>query len=193
MSAAFLNENGQALFFAIDSPIIGNKAGTVTVVDFFDYQCSYCKHFSPLFTQLTAAKTKLRVVFKELPIFGQESEMASMAALAAYKQGKYLKLHEAFMAVTELTPENIEQLSMTEGITKQMLADYEVKNKRELARNFALSDKLHLVGTPSFVIASITPEQLKQKQIHNINAYYVAGAADVAEMQELISQFLQKC
>ena|SRR3990167_4514676 len=193
LGAAFLKDNGQALFFSEDSPTIGSQKGGVTVIDFFDYQCSYCKRFSPLFVALATTQPQLRVVFKELPIFGQESEEASLAALAAYKQGKYIPLHEDLMALVSLEHAEIERLSKEVGVTPALLKTYEKENTLEITRNFGLSDKLHLIGTPSFVIASITPEQLKKKHYQSIHAYYIAGAADVPEMKELIKQFIEKC
>ena len=193
LGAAFLKDNGQALFFSEDSPTIGSQKGGVTVIDFFDYQCSYCKRFSPLFVALATTQPQLRVVFKELPIFGQESEAASLAALAAYKQGKYVPLHEKLMALVNLDQSHIASLSQEAGVTPTLLSNYEKQSNQELVRNFGLSDKLHLIGTPSFVIASINPVQLKEKKYEAIHAYYIAGAIDVPEMRALVKEFSEKC
>ena len=83
-----IKDNSKQLF--TDSlTTMGNPKGDVTLVEFFDYQCVHCKKMSPLLNTLMKDKPNLRVIYKEFPIFGKNSEMAAKVALAAAMQGKY--------------------------------------------------------------------------------------------------------
>ena len=77
------------------SPVGGNPRGDVTVVEFFDYNCCYCKRVAPAVKALIKADANVRVVYKEFPILGPSSLLAAKAALAAHRQGKYVVFHEA--------------------------------------------------------------------------------------------------
>ena len=79
-------------------PVIGNVNGDVTVVEFFDYRCPYCKRVSDSLTTLVKDDPNIKVVYKEFPILGPESMVAAKIALAAHRQGKYEQVHTAFMA-----------------------------------------------------------------------------------------------
>src|SRR5262245_60301825 len=89
-----ISDNADALFRSPNAYAAGNPQGDVTVVEFFDYNCGFCKRALPELVKLVENDGKVRVVFKELPIFGEESEDASKAALAAGKQGKYFEMHQ---------------------------------------------------------------------------------------------------
>ena len=77
----------------------GNPDGDVTVVEFFDYRCGYCKRFAPTLEKIKKQDPKLRVVYKEFPILGPDSMKGAQAALAAREQGRYVEFHEALMRV----------------------------------------------------------------------------------------------
>jgi protein-disulfide isomerase len=93
-----IGDNADAIFRSPKSYSAGNPDGDVTVVEFFDYNCGYCKRALPELVKLIEGDDKVRVVFKELPIFGEESEWAAKAALAADKQGKYFEMHQKLYA-----------------------------------------------------------------------------------------------
>jgi protein-disulfide isomerase len=93
-----IGDNADAIFRSPKSYSAGNPDGDVTVVEFFDYNCGYCKRALPELVKLIEGDDKVRVVFKELPIFGEESEWAAKAALAAGKQGKYFEMHQKLYA-----------------------------------------------------------------------------------------------
>jgi protein-disulfide isomerase len=80
------------------SPVGGNVAGDVDVVEFFDYQCPYCKAVAPSLTKTVATDGKVRLVYKEFPILGAVSFTAAKAALAAEEQGKYVAFHDKLFA-----------------------------------------------------------------------------------------------
>lgn len=77
------------------SPVGGNAQGNVTMTEFFDYNCPYCRQVAPIMAQASADDPQLRIVYKEFPILGPDSVFAAKAALAADKQGKYAAFHKA--------------------------------------------------------------------------------------------------
>jgi len=89
-----IGENADKIFRSDYAYVGGNPEGDVTVVEFFDYNCGYCKQALPDVVKLTEEDETVRVVFKELPIFGEDSEAAARAALAAKEQGKYFEMHQ---------------------------------------------------------------------------------------------------
>ncbi len=89
-----IGENADKIFRSDYAYVGGNPDGDVTVVEFFDYNCGYCKQALPDVVKLTEEDETVRVVFKELPIFGEDSEAAARAALAAKEQGKYFEMHQ---------------------------------------------------------------------------------------------------
>ncbi len=90
------------------SPVSGNADGAVTVIEFFDYRCGYCKRVAGTVTQLQKDEPSVRVVYKDFPILGEASVFAARAALAAQGQGKHQAFHEAMLASeNELTKEEV--------------------------------------------------------------------------------------
>ncbi len=89
--------HAEQIYRSSSDPILGNPQGDVSVVAFFDYNCPDCRRTGPALTELTAKDPKVRVVLKELPVLGADSEAAARVALAARKQGKYAELHERLL------------------------------------------------------------------------------------------------
>lgn len=138
-----------------DDPVAGNPMGAVTVVEFFDYRCPYCKAVAQDMIDTLEAEGDVRIVFKEFPILGPESEQAAKAALAARLQEKYLPFHQALMA--HQGPLDDAALF---GIAEDVGLDVE-RLRRDMAgpeieaaisRNLALADALAIGGTPAFIV-----------------------------------------
>jgi protein-disulfide isomerase len=139
------------------SPVAGNPNGDVTVVEFFDYRCRYCKAVAPTLKQLLAQDPKVRLVYKEFPILGPESLVASRAALAARAQGKYQPFHDALMSATgPLTKAEVLRIAGSVGLDvaalEKAMASPDID--RALEKNRALASALGLRGTPAFVIGT---------------------------------------
>ena len=139
------------------APVAGNPAGDVTLVEFFDYNCPYCKRVRAIVAQAMAEDAGLRVVFKEFPILAPSSTVAARAALAARKQApdKYLAFHDALMENrSPLNPPRILAIAEDVGLdTKRLRADMKDDAiQTALERNRALADDLGIRGTPAFVI-----------------------------------------
>jgi protein-disulfide isomerase len=137
------------------SPVAGNPQGRVTIVEFFDYQCGYCKRQEGELRKLLQTDADVRLVYKDLPILGPPSVFAARAALAARKQGKHDALHDALMATDEpLTEEVVLKVAAQSGLdiaqlTKDM-ADRSVSEA--LDRNFRLQRALKIEGTPALIV-----------------------------------------
>ncbi|MEN6541042.1 DsbA family protein [Parvibaculum sp.] len=148
-------ENRAAIFNDADSYVAGNPKGDITIVEFFDYQCGYCKRsFGPLMDAVQK-DGNIRLVLKEFPILGEESVAATRAAVASKKQGKYFEFHQAlFRHKGQLTDEAIMQAATDVGLdTARLKRDMnDPKIKTLIKRNYDLADALAIKGTPGFII-----------------------------------------
>ena len=137
------------------SPVAGNAMGDVTVVEFFDYHCPYCKAVAEPLQQLLDGDKGIRLVLKEFPILGDESVLASRAALASVAQGKYWPFHQALLAHRGSLDDNtIDAIAKNVGIdVTKMRADMaDSKTGPLIAANHTLADALDVGATPTFVI-----------------------------------------
>ncbi|MDH3769711.1 MAG: DsbA family protein [Nitrospirota bacterium] len=155
-----------------DSPVSGNLEGDVTVVEFFDYRCGYCKRVAGTVTQLQQDDPNVRVVYKDYPILGEASELASRAALASKVQGKHLAFHEALLASEEeLTQETILVLATAVGLdTEKLHRDMESPSiQTTIERNRTLARELGINGTPGFIVGTeLAPGALELKDLKNL-------------------------
>jgi protein-disulfide isomerase len=145
------------IFHDPTSPVGGNPAGDVSVVEFFDYRCPYCKAVQPDLLKALAADGKLRLVFKEFPILGPASMTASKAALAAVAQGKYMPFHDKLLAYKgNLDDAAIYAIAGDVGLdVAKLKADMEKPEIKDIIeRNTKLADKLNIQGTPGFIVGS---------------------------------------
>jgi protein-disulfide isomerase len=135
--------------------VVGNPDGKVTMVEFFDYNCGWCKKgFSEVMALIEADKD-LRFVLKEFPIFGGDSDYAAQAAIAANKQGKYWDLHVAmFSHEGKITKDVVDELAVAQGLDMaQLKKDMESpETAGMLERNRTLAQSLAINGTPAFII-----------------------------------------
>ena len=137
------------------SPVWGNPKGDVTIVEFFDYNCPYCKKVFPSVKKLIADDGNIRVVMKELPVLGPNSEYAAKAALAAQKQGKYDLFHAQMMSKSSrLSREGVLSAAEKVGLDMdQLKKDMESSAvQQELERASVWAQRLGINGTPAFVI-----------------------------------------
>lgn len=170
-----LKAHADEIFKDPNSPVGGNPNGDVTLVEFFDYNCPYCKVMAPLMTKATEADPKLRIVYKEFPILGAGSVFAAKAALAANKQGKYESFHLALYQVHGSVGEaKVLEVARTVGLDVDRLkADMQDKAiGGMLDKNVKLGEALHLTGTPGFVAG----EQVS------------TGARDLSNLQAFVAQ-----
>lgn len=138
-----------------NAPVLGNPEGDVTVVEFFDYNCPYCKQASGEVKALMAADANVRLVYREWPILGEGSVYAARAALAAREQGKYEEFHWALMEDRARKDEaGVLRIAEAVGLDVERLkADMEGEAvMSHIAQSMAMAQSLGFSGTPSFVI-----------------------------------------
>jgi protein-disulfide isomerase len=155
---AALAESRKALLEDGVSFVAGNPKGDVTIVEFFDYRCPYCKQVLPSLEALLKEDRGLRVVFKEYPVLGPDSVIAARAAVAAMEQdrgAKYFAFHSAMMSHRgQINEAEVMRFAAAAGLKLDRLkADMATpKTEKVLSDNHALAEKLGIQGTPGFVI-----------------------------------------
>jgi protein-disulfide isomerase len=171
---AAISDNQRELLNDPASPVGGNPDGEVTLVEFFDYRCAYCRRVVSSMRALLDEDSDLRVVFKELPVLGPDSERAARAALASRRQNGYVPFHFALMAADDLSLPGIRAAAEAVGLDADRLeADMAAPEvNAAIQANYALANELGIEGTPAFVIGT----QL------------IPGAVDKARLEELIRE-----
>ncbi len=152
-----------------NSPNLGNPDGDVTVIEFFDYNCPYCRKAGQTVQELLASDANVRVIYREWPILGEDSVFASRAALAARAQGKYEEFHWALMNGEGRASEaSILKLARHLGLDVEKLqADMTSPAvEAHIAQSSALARTLGFTGTPAFIVGDRTaPGMLSTDEI----------------------------
>jgi protein-disulfide isomerase len=137
------------------SPVIGDPHGDVTIVEFFDYACPFCKAAQPRLEQALRADPHVRLILKEFPILTPESQIAARASLAAMRQHKYREFHEALMAYRgdwgeEAIFGTARRVGLDMNRLRRDMQSPEIAN--EIIANFNLARALRIFDTPGFVV-----------------------------------------
>lgn len=183
------------------TPVSGNPDGSATVVEFFDYNCPYCKRAFATMTKLQKEDPDLRIVWKEYPILGPLSRFAARAAMAADRQGKYNEFHEAAMGTSRLVSEDqILKIAAKVGLDvkrlKKDMADPAID--AYLDETIELARSLNITGTPSFVVGgAIIPggieEPIMKEVIEEARAGNLApGPIDMTVLENLAVRAIRK-
>ncbi len=165
-------ENAEALFRDAGDAVKGNPQGRVTIVEFFDVRCGYCKQLHPTMEQLLQRERDVRLVLKDLPILGPNSVIAARALIAAQRQNQYAGLYDALMRLREEPSEPVlrreaERLRLDWPRLRRDMDDPATQARIE--RNVALARRLDIQGTPAMVIGTTL----------------LPGAVDLATLQRL--------
>ncbi len=176
---AAIAEQAEALFRTAEDPVKGNPQGAVTVVEFFDARCGYCKQLHPAVEQMLKRQRDVRLVLKDLPILGPNSLLASRALLAAQRQGKYAELHDALLKLKEEPAEPVlkreaEKLGLDWARLRREMDDPAIG--RRLEANTKLAAALRIEGTPALIIGDTL----------------VPGAVDLATLEKLVAEAREK-
>ncbi|ETW10843.1 DSBA oxidoreductase [Roseivivax marinus] len=152
-----------------NAPVLGNPDGDITVVEFFDYNCPYCRRVKPEMEALLAADPNVRVVYREWPILGDGSVFAARAALASRNQGKYEEFHWAMMQLKERAEEasilrTAEDIGLDVAQLRRDMNGPEIEE--HIQTSMRLAQSLGFSGTPSFVIGdSLAPGLIQADQM----------------------------
>ena len=153
-AANAIGDNRAAIERDARDPLLGRASAPITVTEFFDYRCPYCKVAAPQMAALLERHRNVRVVFKEFPILSEASEKAARLALAAELQGKYQPVHVAFMTSPQLTDAAMDDILKSHGVdvarahkdaASKAVSDH-IADVKKLARTLAVN------GTPSFIV-----------------------------------------
>ncbi|MGB6955569.1 MAG: DsbA family protein [Bradyrhizobium sp.] len=140
-----------------DIPVAGNAVGDISIVEFFDYQCPYCRKVEPELRQVVHDDGKVRLVWKDWPILGPMSVVAARMALASRYQDKFTEAHDALIAInSKLTDAKIREALSGGGVDVDRL-DRDLADKASaidatLARNNDQATAFEFRGTPSFIV-----------------------------------------
>jgi protein-disulfide isomerase len=174
-TAAAIRQNAKEIFRPAGSPVVGNAKGDVTVIEFFDYNCPYCKKAFLEVAQLVEKDKQVKLILKEFPILSKGSEEAAKVALAAKLQGKYWEVHRALNEAQGQSNEAsalrlAEKLGLDMAKLKKDMASAEVK--KEIDETRALAMKLGIQGTPHFLVGDRVipgaPENLLEQIAKNV-------------------------
>lgn len=150
-----LGQNQGPLYNDAEAPVGGNPQGDVTIVEFFDYRCGYCRKVHPAVENVLKKDAKVRIIYKEFPILGPPSVLAARAALASRAQGKYVAFHNALMSGGgSFSEAEILETAASVGLDSERLKKDMAAPEIEaiLQKNFALAQALAIRGTPAFVV-----------------------------------------
>lgn len=178
-SSEAIKSNTVYLFQDDDAPFIGNAAGDVKIVEFFDYNCGYCKKVLPELQDLVAKDPNVKILFKDFPILGPTSETSAKWALAAHMQKKYFSFHKIVMEHKgPINDEVLEKAAKDAGLdVDKAKKDVEGTDiMMQIEKNRALAGQLGITGTPAFVIG----EDI------------VPGAIPVDEIQKMVNEARKK-
>jgi protein-disulfide isomerase len=172
---AAIATNAEALFRDAADPVKGNPRGDLTIVEFFDARCGYCKQLHPTMEALLRRDTNLRVVMKDLPILGPNSQLAARALLAAQRQGRYPQLYDALLTLrVEPTEAVIRQQAERVGLDwarlRREMDDPAIE--RRIGANLRLAQTLGIEGTPALVIGETL----------------VPGAVDLPALERMVAE-----
>jgi protein-disulfide isomerase len=150
-----ISENADAIFRSPMAHVVGNPSGDVSLVEFFDYNCGYCRKAMPDVVKLVKDDGKIRLVLKELPIFGEDSEAAAKLALASNKQGKYFEMHQKLFSEPGKADKDkalrvAKELGLDVDQLQKDAEDPDIRKGLEQAKD--LAQKLNLQGTPLYLI-----------------------------------------
>ena len=159
-----------------DIPVVGNPDGDVTIVEWFDYNCPYCRKLEPELRQVVQDDGKVRLIWKDWPILGPTSVVATRMALASRYQDKYVPAHEAMMGVnSKLTEPRIKELLSGVGVDIDRLNRDLATNAKTIdaiiARNNSQAEAFGFKGTPSFIVGK----------------FRVPGVLTMAEFEQVIA------
>jgi len=168
-----ISTNKDEIFHSPLDFVMGKKDADITIVEYFDYNCGWCKRALKEVSALVKQEPNVRFVMKEFPIFGEHSDYAARAAMASREQGKYWEFHTALMKERRVTKNNVLKIAERVGLDveklKKEMAD--PKYEKALQRNMAIAQQLGIQGTPGFIVdGRINPGYLPAAELRELIA-----------------------
>jgi len=183
--AAVTADTPAQLYFPTVNTIAGNLNGKISIVEFFDYRCIYCRRIPGILEELIKDNPDVRVVFRDYPLLGPQSTVAAEAALSAQQQGKYLQFHNALFAINKpLDIDIIKQAAAALGLNMPTLEKDNLSylTQQQLRENAQFAQALGVDGIPTFFVA-LTP---MSTQHDTIKAYKLMSPT-LTDLQNVIN------
>ena len=135
---------------------IGNPHGDVTLVEYYDYNCGYCRASLPMIAKLVSRDPKLRIVFRDLPILSEQSGTAAQLSIAAALAGKFKPFHDTLYAAGPISPASLDAASRAAGFDPTALAKTAAQPAvaQTIRVNVALARQMGMAGTPAWVVGN---------------------------------------
>ncbi len=171
-NASALSSSEDLLYNDGYSFVAGNKDAKVTIVEFYDYNCGYCKQVPDVFARLLEEDNDVKIIYKELPILAESSQYATVAAMAAMKQGKFLEFHNALMKnKRQLTEDLVLKIAGDIGLDNDQLVEdmTDPEIETNIMKTKYLVQNIGISGTPGFVIGDqIIPGYISYDKLKDI-------------------------
>jgi len=174
--AKTIADNRAAILEPVGSAWAGSAHPDLTIVEYYDYNCGYCRASLPAIAQLLASDPKLRIVFREFPVLAESSATAARMSLAAAEQGKFKPFHDSLYAGGQVTDQSIAAAAKIAGVDTAKAAAFAPKADAEIAANMGIARQLGMTGTPSWVIGN----------------HVVSSALPLEDLQKLVAQARSK-
>lgn len=170
---ALVAANRGAIVDPVGSAWAGNPKGDITLVEYFDYDCGYCRASLPMLAELVKDDPNLRIVFRDYPVLTEESGTAARWSVAAAKAGKFEAFHQALYARGPVSDATIVAAAKASGLdpAKLRTAAADPSVDQEIAKNLTIGRELGMSGTPSWVIGDRV----------------ISGAQSIDRMKQLIA------
>jgi protein-disulfide isomerase len=170
--AKTIADNRAAILEPFGSAWAGSAHPNLTIVEYYDYNCGYCRASLPAIAQLLASDPKLRIVFREFPVLAESSASAARMSLAAAEQGRFKAFHDALYAGGQVSEQSIAAAARIAGVDSAKAAAFTPRADAEIASNMGVARQLGLTGTPSWVIGN----------------HVVSSALPLDTLQKLVAQ-----
>lgn len=170
--AKTIADNRAAILEPVGSAWAGSAHPDLTIAEYYDYNCGYCRASLPAIAQLLQSDPKLRIVFREFPVLAESSASAAQMSLAAAAQGKFKAFHDSLYAGGQVSDQSIAAAAKIAGVDTAKAAAFTPRADAEIASNMGIARQLGMTGTPSWVIGN----------------HVVSSALPLETLQKLVAQ-----
>ncbi|NBX84871.1 MAG: DsbA family protein [Gammaproteobacteria bacterium] len=184
-ASVFIQNNAQTLL-SEKITVAGAEKANVTVIEFFDYQCGHCQKMNPIMKELLSKNKNVKVVYREFPIFGKTSVVASQAAIAAGLQGKYVQMQQLLFSEKKIDDKVVLELAKKAGLDMtKFQADMKGQVVNDLInQNRKLAESMKLFGTPVFIVMATPNGQFNAA----VQPVLIPGSTSLENFQSMINK-----
>jgi protein-disulfide isomerase len=184
-ASVFIQNNAKTLL-SEKITVAGDEKANVTVIEFFDYQCGHCQKMNPIMKELLNKNKNVKVVYREFPIFGKTSVVASQAAIAAGLQGKYIQMQQLLFSEKKIDEKVVFELAKKAGLDmNKFKSDMKGQVVNDLInQNRKLAESMKLFGTPVFIVMATPNGQFNAA----VQPVLIPGSTSLENFQAMINK-----